>query len=204
LIVKKHLCFLLWPQSEYYTFHFPCSDYFVWFRCLYLCYLGSTLLYNVNDNQLMDKLFWFCEKINFIWMKILNDTKCNLNLVQLNSIEGKWDANWCIKYWKLVVHSYGVQKDFIFFRKHILKSNFPIILIWELTEYILIWKLLFKRMAYEIKNYSTQPSFNEWFTRDVLIKNHKTHNISIYIYMLENWIFSNTIHTWLWNIWNYN
>jgi hypothetical protein len=44
-------------------------------------------------------------------MKILNDTKCNLNWVQLNSIEDKWDANWCIKYGK-VVYGYGVQKEF--------------------------------------------------------------------------------------------
>jgi hypothetical protein len=31
-------------------------------------------------------------------MKILNNIACNLNWIQIEFIEKKWDANWCRKY----------------------------------------------------------------------------------------------------------
>jgi hypothetical protein len=47
---------------------------------------GFTLLRTTVDNQLMEKWIGF-EKINFHWMKILNNISSNLKRSDLNTIE---------------------------------------------------------------------------------------------------------------------
>jgi hypothetical protein len=71
-------------------------------------YLGLILLCTTNDSQLIN--WWKNElilwKLSSISMKIWNDMQLELNS---NLIEKKWDANWCIRYWKFACE-YGVQK----------------------------------------------------------------------------------------------
>ncbi len=61
-------------------------------------------------------------------MKILNEIAYNLiefnvNFIEFNfnSIENKWNANWCIQFWKFAC-DYGV--DFIFWKETNGKNNF--------------------------------------------------------------------------------
>jgi len=53
-------------------------------------------------------------------MKILNDITYYLNWIELNlnSIERKWDANCCIRYWKFAC-DYGFFLIIIFKKKHL-------------------------------------------------------------------------------------
>jgi hypothetical protein len=109
---------------------------------MWIIIFGFGLLSVTNDNEMMKKKRLFVWKLSFIWMKILNNIACNLNwksnsqiefkyiewnsifLIELkwvqiqlrqinsNSIEWKWDINWCTRYWKRasIIHDYSVEK----------------------------------------------------------------------------------------------
>jgi hypothetical protein len=65
--------------------------------------------------------------------KTLNVIEISLNS---NSIEEKWDANWCIRYWNFA-HDYVV--DFFFNFLNIRKDTFSSFFTLELSKNILFW-----------------------------------------------------------------
>jgi hypothetical protein len=46
--------------------------------------LGFVLLYTTNDDEKIELIFW---NLCSIWLKILNDIACNLNLIQIQLFE---------------------------------------------------------------------------------------------------------------------
>jgi hypothetical protein len=63
--------------------------------------------------------------LNAIWIEVnqMQILKVDSNFkFHSNSIEKKWDANWCIRYWKSFC-AYGIVKKY--FQIHIKKDTFP-------------------------------------------------------------------------------
>ncbi len=80
--------------------------YLLWFM---LHNLGFALLFTITNNKMMKK--W----VDYVKIKL------HLNW---NSIEKKWDANWCTKYWKHVCHFH--HSWLWCWEKITLKKNLPI------------------------------------------------------------------------------
>jgi hypothetical protein len=100
----------------------------------------------------------------------LNLIKSNLDLFKLisNSIEDKWDANWCKTYWNFSL-DYDFEKKW--WKDKDPKRHFfnPFYLTWKSTKYISTWNCNPKRRLMELKLFLPKPKLKLIFNLNFML-----------------------------------